>query len=204
MSAICTAALSAIRRYQPSSSARVHDIGILRAAHCRHLELPGLRVTTSAGPLETARFDLELLLSERDGAIIGQLRYATELFDAATIDRHRGYLLAVLRAMVADARRPLHRVDLLSATERELLVRAWNQTRTQIPEAGIHTLFEQHAAATPDAIAVIEARLREVPAVRDAVVVAHDAPGGKRLIAYVVPHPDATLGAAALREPLAR
>jgi hypothetical protein len=51
----------------------------------------------------------------------------------------------------------------------------------------------------------IEARVREHPAVRDAVVTAHaDAPGSKRLIAYVVPQLDAAFEAADLRAQLAR
>ncbi|HEU4733061.1 MAG TPA: amino acid adenylation domain-containing protein [Kofleriaceae bacterium] len=121
------------------------------------VELPGLQVRTSAGPLEAAKFDLELSLAEDRGAITGQLRYATALFDEATIERHRGYLLAILRAMAADAGQPLHRIDLLSPSERELVLCTWNQTQAPCPaEQGVHALFEQQAAATPDAIAVID------------------------------------------------
>ena len=51
---------------------------------------------------EVAKFDLQLELSEQDGQIVGGLSYATDLFEEESIDRQRGYLLAVLEAMVAD------------------------------------------------------------------------------------------------------
>jgi amino acid adenylation domain-containing protein len=120
------------------------------------LDLPGLDIRTSEGPRDTAKFDLELSLSEDHGAITGQLRYATALFDAATIERHRGYLLAILRAMVADASQPVHRIDVLSPAERELLLRTWNQPQAAYPaDRGIHEVFEAQAKASPDAIAVV-------------------------------------------------
>ncbi|WP_387468456.1 AMP-binding protein, partial [Photorhabdus sp. RM323S] len=52
--------------------------------------------------------------------------------------------------------RPVRALDILPETERTLLLTTWNATETPYPEAlCIHQLFEQQAAKTPAAIAVV-------------------------------------------------
>ncbi|MBM7130015.1 non-ribosomal peptide synthetase, partial [Dyella mobilis] len=120
------------------------------------LELPGLQLVPIALAGDTIKFDLELHLNEEGGTIHGALFYATALFDAATIERYRGYLLSVLQAMVADAHVPVSRIDLLGTEERELLLHTWNQTDAPYPkDQCIHQLFEQQVLRTPDATAVV-------------------------------------------------
>ena len=78
-------------------------------------DLPGVRVDSLGIADDSVKLDLELALGEADGEIVGAFSYANVLFDAATIERHHDYLLAVLRAMVTEANRPVHRIDLLPA-----------------------------------------------------------------------------------------
>ena len=85
-------------------------------------DLPGLKVEVADTALNEVKFDLELNLSEVDGRIIGALNYATTLFDEVTVKRHRDYLLALLRAMIADADQVVDRIDVMGAGERELLL----------------------------------------------------------------------------------
>ncbi|KTT65101.1 condensation domain-containing protein, partial [Sphingomonas sanguinis] len=100
----------------------------------QHIELPGLQVQPAAVAFDRIKFDLELTLGEWGDGIAGGLSYATALFDAATIGRHRDYLLAVLRAMVADEQQPVTRIDILPAGERRLLLEEWNATEAAYPE----------------------------------------------------------------------
>lgn len=122
-------------------------------------ELPGLRVEPMGNqmgrPDGIVKFDLELQLSEVDGALAGGLSYATALFDASTIERHVGYLLTALRAMTVDAERPFATVDLLGADERRLLLQTWNQIEASYPDHCIHQLFEQQVQRSPEATAVL-------------------------------------------------
>ncbi|MET3524896.1 condensation domain-containing protein, partial [Mesorhizobium abyssinicae] len=97
------------------------------------LDLPGLSVEAAGGGFDQVKFDLELSLGERGEEIAGTLRYATALFDEATIERQRGYLLALLRAMVADAGQPVGRIELLSAAERGYLLEELNRTEADYP-----------------------------------------------------------------------
>lgn len=118
--------------------------------------LAGLSVEPFHLTYDVARFDLGLSLREADGTIVGVLVYATALFDAATIEHQRGYLLKVLRAMVTQPLQPIMRIDLLDSQERELLLNTWNQTETPYPEDRcIHQLFEEQVRRDPEATAVV-------------------------------------------------
>jgi amino acid adenylation domain-containing protein len=103
-----------------------------------------------------AAFDLTLTLSERNGRIGGSLEYATALFDAETIARHLAYLRRVLAQMVADERRSVARLELMSPEERAQVVEEWNATELPSPEGlCVHELFERRAEETPAATAVV-------------------------------------------------
>ncbi|WP_244514878.1 condensation domain-containing protein, partial [Ensifer sp. LCM 4579] len=118
--------------------------------------LPGLSVKAAGHGLDQVKFDLELNLGDQGEVIAGILGYATALFDRATIERQRGYLLALLRAMVADAGQPVGRIDILPAEERRYLLEELNRTDADYPsELCVHELFEAQVRRTPDAVAVV-------------------------------------------------
>ncbi len=123
------------------------------------LELPGLQVEALSAPLAQTKFDLELSLGEIGETVTGSLGYASELFDAATIERQVGYLQALLRAMAAQADtpndEPVARIDLLGSDERTLLLDTWNRTEAPYPaDRCLHHLFEDQVDRMPDAIAL--------------------------------------------------
>ncbi|WP_190285783.1 non-ribosomal peptide synthetase [Montanilutibacter psychrotolerans] len=120
------------------------------------LDLPGLQVEPEPYTFEWVKFDMELFFSEKDGTIQGGFNYATALFDATTVERHRDYLVAVLQAMVADVQQPVAQIDLLAADERTLLLESWNQTELAYPtQLCLHGLFEQQVQRCPDATALV-------------------------------------------------
>ena len=120
-------------------------------------ELPGLRVEPAGAALETVKFELELDLGEHEGEIVGALRYARALFDEGTIERHRGYLVAMLRAMVGEAGVAVGQIDVVGASERAELVDGWNRTEAVYPsERRVEELFAEQARRRPEAIAVVE------------------------------------------------
>jgi amino acid adenylation domain-containing protein len=120
------------------------------------LDLPQLHVEPVAIAFDQVKFDLELELTENDDGIVGSLRYATALFDDATIERYRGYLLTLLQAMATDSTQTVARIDLLADDERTLLMETWNQTDAPYPaHQCIHQLFEQQVQRSPEAIALV-------------------------------------------------
>jgi non-ribosomal peptide synthetase component F len=62
----------------------------------------------------------------------------------------------VLAAMVADERRSVARLELMSPAERAQVMEGWNATELPYPDGGcVHELFERRAEETPGAIAVV-------------------------------------------------
>ncbi|MBN3816192.1 amino acid adenylation domain-containing protein [Paraburkholderia sp. Se-20369] len=122
----------------------------------RTIALPDLDITPVAGAFDRAKFDLELDLADDGRTVAGALRYATALFDEASIARHCAYLIAVLRAMTRDDEQPVGRIDLLDADERHLLLHTWNATEAAYPEHQcIHERVEAQARQTPEAVALV-------------------------------------------------
>ncbi|HEY0421638.1 MAG TPA: condensation domain-containing protein, partial [Acetobacteraceae bacterium] len=137
------------------------------------LELEGLKVQPQPLPMESAKFDLSLGLIERrfaDGTpagIAGVLEYASDLFDEASIVTLGQRLLRLLEAVVGDAGRALGSLDILERSERDTILRAWNDTGRELalrPAAGgageaaaatLPALFAAQAQRTPDAPAVM-------------------------------------------------
>ena len=133
------------------------------------LELPGLTTTPLAPPRLHAKYDLTLSLAEDGGRIVGELEYATALFDKATIERHVGYLTRLLEAMAADETRAIDRLPLLDEAERHRALIEWNATEADAPlDKCVHELVEAQAALTPDAIAVVHNDARRTYAELDA------------------------------------
>ncbi|MBD2816128.1 amino acid adenylation domain-containing protein, partial [Xenorhabdus sp. Flor] len=120
------------------------------------LTLPGLQLTPIKPVRQSAQFDLTLFLTETDAGLTGDLEYATDLFDSATVERIAGYFRQVLAAMVADATQPIVTLPMLPGSERQQLLADFNATQTDFPQdALIHQLIETQVARTPGAMAVI-------------------------------------------------
>jgi amino acid adenylation domain-containing protein len=109
---------------------------------------------TDEGP-RFAKFDLTLDTLDRGGEVELICLYNTDLFDGATVARLLGQLEVVLGTMVDAGATPVRALELMSAGARATVLDAWNRTEAAFPDACLHQLFEAHAAAQPDAHAVI-------------------------------------------------
>ena len=63
-------------------------------------------------PAGSAQFDLSLSMQEGGAEILGDLNYATDLFDSSTVERWIGYFINTLSAMVHDPGQRVGEVDL--------------------------------------------------------------------------------------------
>jgi|GEM_PF-6001663 len=119
-------------------------------------QLPGLTVEPVGLASSNVEFDLELSLRQAGRLVEGVMRYSTALFDASTVERHRGYFVNVLKGMVDDATQQIMNIEILHGAERELLLNTWNQTDAPYSEhLCIHQLFEEQVHQNPESIAVI-------------------------------------------------
>jgi len=84
-----------------------------------------------------------------------RLIYQTDVYGPQTITRMLGHWKGLLEGMVAHPDQTLGELPMVTQDEQRQLVEGWNQTASEYPrDACIHHLFEEHAAATPEAIAV--------------------------------------------------
>lgn len=119
------------------------------------LALGDARLQPVALPAAPARFDLTLSLGEGANGIAGEISYAADLFDAATIVRLADRFATLLDAALADPACALGQVAMIGAEERATLL-AWSgDGSAPIPSATIPALFAAQVARTPDATAVV-------------------------------------------------
>ncbi|MEK8072440.1 non-ribosomal peptide synthase/polyketide synthase [Rhodococcoides navarretei] len=127
-----------------------------------HVDLPGLSVDSVALDAEVAKFDLQLTVTESIGVdgrgqgMAAELTYATDLFDAATVQGFAERFVRMLTAVVTDPSVSVGDIDLLDDTEREQIVTAWNSTEHEVPkQLTLVDLFDRRVAETPDAQALV-------------------------------------------------
>ncbi|WP_409976300.1 amino acid adenylation domain-containing protein, partial [Xanthomonas graminis] len=120
------------------------------------IELPELALHAVPQRLNAIKFDLDLGLQERDGAIVGSLGYATALFDGATIQRWWHCFEQLLHALTRSEDINVWQLSWLDAPQRQqLLAEVGMGAITTVPAQPVHQLFEAQAQRTPDAIAVV-------------------------------------------------
>jgi amino acid adenylation domain-containing protein len=128
---------------------------VLQNAPMPELKLPGLTLHPLDFELNTTHVDATLIMEETAEGMQGTAQYNTDLFDASTISRLLRHFHSLLASISADVDVSLSGIVLLSAEESRQLLSDWCGTRSAYPRhLSIHELFEQQAAATPDAIAV--------------------------------------------------
>ncbi|NGO72719.1 non-ribosomal peptide synthetase, partial [Streptomyces boncukensis] len=119
--------------------------------------LPGVDVELEWVRSQASKFDLTFNLMEEParGDVLGSVEYATDLFDATTVRGMADRYVCVLRELTADPRRRIGSVDLLTAEERELVLRGFNDTAAPPVQRTMAEVFTEHVAAGPDRLAVV-------------------------------------------------
>ena len=101
-------------------------------------------------------FDLRLSFSLQENAINANLEYNQNLFKSEKIDQMITHFQNLIEEILKDSTKEIGKLNLLTSEEKQLILRDWNQTKTDYPNHKcIHQLFEQQVIKTPEAIAVI-------------------------------------------------
>ncbi|HLK61157.1 MAG TPA: condensation domain-containing protein, partial [Chthonomonadaceae bacterium] len=117
-------------------------------------DLDGLKVEALQSEGVTAKFDLNLIIAPEGNGLRVSLEYNTDLFDGDRIERMLGHFQTLLQAIVADPDREISRLPLLTETEKQQILVAWNQTQQDFPTRPcLHQLIQEQAQRTPEAIA---------------------------------------------------
>ena len=103
----------------------------------------------------TAQFDLVLNTTEHPHGIEALFKYATDLFDAQTVERLVTHWQQLLQGIVADPQQCIAWLPMLAEAECQQALHTWNATAVRYPgDWAVHRLFEAQAERTPDAPAV--------------------------------------------------
>ncbi|NER61599.1 non-ribosomal peptide synthetase, partial [Pseudomonas sp. MAFF212428] len=121
----------------------------------RQRALPNLDVEFLAWDKQTAQFDLMLHTSESAEGFSAVFTYATDLFEATTIERLALHWQNLLRAIATDPQQRISELPLLDTREQQANIQQWNPAPEQFTsQRCIHELIEAQAARAPDAIAL--------------------------------------------------
>ncbi|BAY66407.1 amino acid adenylation [Calothrix brevissima NIES-22] len=103
-----------------------------------------------------AQFDLTLNMAEVEGSLCGSWQYSTDLFVADTITRMAGNFQTLVEGIIADQEQHISALPILSKKEQHQLLVEWNATQVDYASnLCLHQQFEEFAARTPDAIALV-------------------------------------------------
>ncbi|PAU57235.1 non-ribosomal peptide synthase/polyketide synthase [Pseudomonas sp. PICF141] len=123
--------------------------------------LNGLSIEPLEWQSATAQFDLVLNTTEQAHGIEAVLKYATDLFEASTIERLAQHWRNLLQAIVQDPPQRIAQLPVLDDAQQQQLLAHWNPSPVMHPVSQcIHQLIEVQAERHPQAPAVVFAGQR--------------------------------------------
>jgi amino acid adenylation domain-containing protein len=129
---------------------------VLQNAPGAGLSLPEVQASRVRLAGQGAKFDLTLSVNETATGLRGSWEYSSDLFDTVTIERMAGHFKTLLEGIVAHGQQRIGQLPLLSPAERDQLLVQWNDTAADYPQDRcLQQLFEEQAARTPEAVAVV-------------------------------------------------
>ncbi len=125
------------------------------------LNLPGVHGEIGYCQNGSAKFDLNILIAtepgrREDGPLLLVWEYNSDLFAHTTMQRMLTHYFTLMESLLADPDQRISQVSSLSESERQQILEEWNATQSSYPHQGtIHQLFEEYAAQTPQATALL-------------------------------------------------
>ncbi len=101
-----------------------------------------------------AQFDLSLDIEEDSGAYAASFKYNTDLFEENTVAHMAAHYQNLLRELLINTNYPISEMEMLTPSERQRILFDWNPASEYPRQKTIHQIFEEMAAATPDAPAI--------------------------------------------------
>ena len=128
----------------------------LQNAPMQSIELQGLQLQRQPVYPPISMFDMAWFAMEGPDGLLLRVEYNTDLFDGGTIERMLEHYRVLLQGVLADPERGIEELPLMSPEEQSQLLHQFNpESATLRGTLRIHDFFEQQAAKSPDAIALI-------------------------------------------------
>nr|WP_255298558.1 non-ribosomal peptide synthetase [Brevibacillus dissolubilis] len=107
------------------------------------------------GVYQEGEFDLAFELWDQEEKMELHIKYNADRFDLTTIERMYDRYIHLIETMIENPELAVKEYSLVSREEEQTMLHTWNATQEAYPDACFHELFEQQAAKTPDAVAVV-------------------------------------------------
>lgn len=126
----------------------------------KHVGFSELSLTPVDFEVGISKFDLVLAIAEIEGTLLVDMRYATDLFDRATVEQMLDHFKMLLDQAAANPRQVVSAISLLAAAERRRLLADRNPRRALSASLTlIHELFDRQARESPVAVALVHNEL---------------------------------------------
>lgn len=129
----------------------------LQQGRQEELRLPGLELSSIAGEMGSAKFDLTAGFADIGGRLSSSFEYNTDLFDETTVVRMLCHLERLIEGMAESPDQPVSLLPMLLDDEQNQILVDWNPAGSQVNRASsVTSLFESAVLRVSDSIAVVE------------------------------------------------
>lgn len=104
-----------------------------------------------------SRFDLTLILSEREGSWQGTFEYSTDLFKETTIRRFAGYMNEIIREVTTNPQRRIQEIGMIPETEKKRIMIQFRGEERRFPlSKTVSHAFNAIAKTYPQKVAIVD------------------------------------------------
>ena len=121
----------------------------------------GLDAALRTVPRTTAKRDMHVNVMETATGLLVEADVNRDMYETATVRRWLESFGELLQAAVAQPSARLDQLSMVSAGDRDRLLREWNSTSRDYPaDRLLHEMVEAHAARTPQSLALVDGERR--------------------------------------------
>lgn len=119
-------------------------------------DIGGLELSREVSEVTSAKFDLQIQMTEVSDGLYLSVEYCTDLFKRDSILRFISYFKELITAVIEQPEQKVGQLNLLSEAEKSLLLHEYNGPVRNYPlNHNVVRQFEDHVAQTPDAVAAV-------------------------------------------------
>ena len=102
-----------------------------------------------------SRFDMDITFEQYGDSLYFELDFNTDIYEQASVERFMSHFSEIISALLHEPTKKISQIDYLSAKERNLLLKDFNNTYVEIDQSkSFIDLFGEQVSKTPNAIAV--------------------------------------------------
>ncbi|MGK5092267.1 amino acid adenylation domain-containing protein, partial [Deltaproteobacteria bacterium TL4] len=117
----------------------------------KYIQLADLQAERVAVPIKQSKFDLVVLVEEKEDTLEALVEYSTALFDAETIQRMLGHYQELLESILRGIEQPVSQLSILPKAELQKVYGKGMTPEVNFPKSHcLHQLFEEQVHRTPD------------------------------------------------------